>query len=91
MNNMRKFAVMLMVLLIMVPSAFAVLKERDLSRTLAVLKKELESDALKQEQFMIRYQSQHKEQHQQLVSYTPAISQQNPGMLSSVQDHEAHD
>ena len=75
MNNMRKFAVMLMVLLIMVPSAFAVLKERDLSRTLAVLKKELESDALKQEQFMIRYQSQHKEQHQQLVSYMKQCEQ----------------
>ena len=75
MTKMRKFAVIMMALLILIPSTFAVLKEQNLSRTLRVLKKELESDAEKQEMFLSRYTSQHKEQHERLVDYMKRCEQ----------------
>ena len=75
MKPMRKFAVILMALLILIPSTYAVLKEQNLSRTLAVLKKELESDAKKQEMFLSRYKVQHEEQHNKLVDYMKRCEQ----------------
>lgn len=49
--------------------AHAVLKEKDLGRTLAVLRSELEADYLKQKQFLQRYETQSQQQHQQLMEY----------------------
>ena len=47
----------------------AVLKERDLARTLSVLRAELTSDHEMQQAFMERYEQQGAAQHQQLVWY----------------------
>ena len=47
----------------------AVLKERDLARTLGVLRAELAADNAKQKAFMARYEQQGVAQHQQLVAY----------------------
>ncbi len=47
----------------------AVLKERDLARTLGVLRAELSSDYEKQQIFKARYEQQGAAQHQQLVWY----------------------
>ena len=55
-------------LLALLPS-YAVLKERDLARTLGVLRAELASNYEKQQMFMQMYEQQGAAQHQQLVSY----------------------
>lgn len=51
-----------------VPS-WAVLKERDLARTLGVLRAELQADYRRQQAFMARYEQQGAAQHEQLVWY----------------------
>ena len=56
-------------LLLMVLPGRAVLKERDLARTLGVLRAELAADYDKQQMFMQMYEQQGVAQHQQLVSY----------------------
>ena len=58
----------LLALLAVLP-AHAVLKERDLARTLGVLRSELAANHEKQQAFMARYEQQGAAQHQQLVSY----------------------
>lgn len=75
MRNLRRFLFLTIIVLIVVPSSYAVLKERDLSRTLGVLKSELEADAKKQEMFMERYKSQHMEMHNQLIDYMKRCEQ----------------
>lgn len=50
-------------------SGHAVLKERDLARTLGVLRSELAANHEKQQAFMARYEQQGVAQHQLLVSY----------------------
>lgn len=75
MRNLRRFLFLLIAVLIIGPSAYAVLKERDLSRTLGVLRSELESDAKKQEMFLERYKTQHLEMHNQLIDYMKRCEQ----------------
>ena len=53
----------------------AVLKERDLARTLGVLKAELQAAYEKQQAFMARYEQQGAAQHQQLVKYMQQCEQ----------------
>ena len=50
-------------------SSHAVLKEQDLSRTLGVLRLELERNYRQQKSFLVRYERQSEEQHAQLVDY----------------------
>mgnify|MGYP002624292484 CR=1 FL=1 len=64
----RLLALLLACLVAFVPGR-AVLKERDLARTLGVLRAELASDYEKQQMFMQMYEQQGAAQHQQLVSY----------------------
>jgi len=47
--------------------SFAVLKERDLGRTLGVLRLELYRSYNAQKSFMLRYETRSKQQHQQLI------------------------
>ena len=68
-RNMRKIFLLLVACVLAVVPAQAVLKERDLARTLGVLRAELETDATKQQAFMARYEQQGAAQHQQLVAY----------------------
>jgi len=49
--------------------AHAVLKERDLARTLGVLRLELENNYKQQKNFMERYERMSKQQHNSLVEY----------------------
>jgi len=49
--------------------ASAVLKERNLSRTLDVLRLELERSYKQQKAFMLRYELMNRTQHQQLIDY----------------------
>ncbi len=58
-----------------VATAHAVLKERDLARTLGVLKAELQANYEKQQAFMARYEQQGAAQHQQLVKYMQQCEQ----------------
>ncbi|MBQ8968706.1 MAG: mechanosensitive ion channel [Bacteroidaceae bacterium] len=60
---------MLALLLLFVAPGHAVLKEKDLARTLGVLRAELAADYEKQQMFMQMYEQQGAMQHQQLVSY----------------------
>ncbi len=53
----------------------AVLKERDLARTLGVLKAELQANYERQQAFMARYEQQGAAQHQQLVRYMQQCEQ----------------
>ena len=64
----RVLAIVCVCLLAVVPGR-AVLKERDLARTLGVLRAELARDYEKQQIFMQMYEQQGAQQHQQLVSY----------------------
>ena len=50
-------------------SAGAVLKEKNLTRTLGVLRAELEKSYLSQKQFMAQYEQTSRQQHAQLVDY----------------------
>ncbi len=66
---MKRIIVLVWVCLISLTPGQAVLKERDLARTLGVLRAELANDYEKQQQFMQMYEQQGAQQHQQLVSY----------------------
>lgn len=55
--------------LVLCLAAHAVMKERDLARTLGVLKLELHQNYSKQKEFMARYEMMSKGQHEQLVDY----------------------
>ena len=64
----RLLALTLVLLMVIIPSR-AVLKEKDLARTLGVLRAELAADYEKQQMFMQMYEQQGAAQHQILVSY----------------------
>ena len=66
---MRKIIFFWVALVIAVQPMQAVLKERDLARTLGVLRAELSADYEQQQAFMARYEQQGAAQHQQLVWY----------------------
>ena len=59
----------IILLLAVCAASHAVLKERDLARTLGVLRSELAANHEKQQAFMARYEQQGAAQHQLLVSY----------------------
>ena len=64
-----KKLILAMVCLLPIMVCKAVLKEKDLARTLGVLRAELARDYEKQQAFMQMYEQQGAQQHQQLVSY----------------------
>ncbi len=66
---MKKLLAFLVFAALFVGHAQAVLKEKNLARTLGVLRAELETNYEKQQTFMAMYESQAAAQHQQLVSY----------------------
>ena len=63
---MKKILLAVLLLLFTAPAG-SVLKEKDLARTLAVLKAELQRNYEMQQAFMQRYEQQGMQQHQQLV------------------------
>ena len=65
-HNIQR-VVILLILLNISTISFAVLKERDLGRTLGVLRLELYRSYTAQKSFMLRYETRSKQQHQQLI------------------------
>jgi len=65
---MRRLLLLSFLLALTLPAG-AVLKERDLARTIGVLRAELAADYAKQQAYKARYEQQGAAQHQQLVSY----------------------
>ena len=66
---MKRLTLIVLALLMGLTNSHAVLKERDLARTLGVLRAELARDYEKQQVMMQMYEQQGAQQHQQLVSY----------------------
>ena len=66
---MRKPLLLAALLLLIVTPASSVLKEKDLARTLGVLKAELQTNYEMQQAFMQSYEQQGMQQHKQLVWY----------------------
>ena len=67
-------ALTLLCLLLLLPfSAHAVLKERDLSATLAVLRAELSNTYNEQKQSLVRYSTVAEMQHEQMISLMLSI------------------
>ena len=58
-------------------AAHAVMKERDLARTLGVLKLELHQNYSKQKEFMARYEMMSKGQHEHMPASRPPTSTRN--------------
>ncbi len=75
MRKFRNIIVFAFVSLLILQPVYAVLKERDLSSTLNVLRQELENDAIKQETFMKRHKQRGQEQHNKLVDYMKRCEQ----------------
>ena len=67
MKTRRILAILLTILC--VAQSPAVLREKDLARTLGVLRAELQMSYEKQKQFMAMYEQQGATQHQRLVNY----------------------
>ncbi|MCF0198973.1 MAG: mechanosensitive ion channel [Bacteroidaceae bacterium] len=72
---MKRFFWFLILGILTVLPAHAVLKERDLARTLGVLRAELQLTHEKQQAFLQMYEQQGIQQHQQLVSYMTQCEQ----------------
>ncbi len=75
MKKIRSIIVFLFVSAILLQPVYAVLKERDLTNTLKVLRKELENDVVRQNSFMNNYQIRGQEQHNKLVDYMKRCEQ----------------
>lgn len=72
---MKKILFFIIIALGISLSANAVLKEKDLARTLGVLRAELEDNYRKQQVFMQMYKQQEAQQHLQLVDYMTKCEQ----------------
>jgi small-conductance mechanosensitive channel len=84
---MKKFLLFFLVALTYLLPVNAVLKERDLARTLGVLKAELQSKYEQQQTFMAMYEQQGTQQHQQLVSYMHQCEQIGLMLYSQTTDN----
>lgn len=71
----KRFFLLAAVLLLFIIPAGSVLKEKDLARTLGVLKAELQTNYEMQQAFMQSYEQQGMQQHQQLVWYMQQCEQ----------------
>ena len=71
----RRFFLLAALLLLIVNPAGSVLKEKDLARTIGVLKAELQANYEMQQAFMQSYEQQGMQQHQQLVWYMQQCEQ----------------
>ena len=72
---MKRILFSLLLCLVCAVQSFGVLKEKDLARTLGVLKAELQVDYERQQAFMAMYEQQGTQQHHQLVSYMQQCEQ----------------
>ena len=84
---MKKLLVFIFLLATCMMPANAVLKERDLARTLGVLKAELQAKYEQQQSFMAMYEQQGTQQHQQLVNYMHQCEQIGLMLYSQTTDN----
>ena len=84
---MRRLLVFLFAILVAVFPSWAVLKERDLARTLGVLRGELQADYRRQQAFKARYEQQGAAQHEQLVWYMNQCEQIGLMLYSQTPDN----
>ena len=84
---MRRLFVFLLAALVAVSPSWAVLKERDLARTLGVLRAELQADYRRQQAFKARYEQQGAAQHEQLVWYMNQCEQIGLMLYSQAPDN----
>ena len=83
---MRKFFTLLFVFTFSL-SSFAVLKEKDLARTLGVLRAELEQTYKRQQTEMSRLTMMHDQQHNKLVEYMQSAEKISLMIYSQKQDY----
>ncbi len=72
---MKRIVTFLLLCILSSMHSWAVLKEKDLARTLGVLRAELAADYEKQQQIIASYEAQAQSQHEQLVSYMTQCEQ----------------
>lgn len=84
---MKKLLVFIILLATCLMPVHAVLKEKDLARTLGVLKAELQVKYEQQQSFMAMYEQQGTQQHQQLVSYMHQCEQIGLMLYSQTTDN----
>jgi small-conductance mechanosensitive channel len=84
---MKKLLVFIILLAACLMPVHAVLKEKDLARTLGVLKAELQVKYEQQQSFMAMYEQQGTQQHQQLVSYMHQCEQIGLMLYSQTTDN----
>lgn len=82
---MRKLLIVFLAIVIAIPVG-AVLKERDLANTLGVLRAELESSELQQQENLKRYAALQQRQHDELVDYMKRSEQIALMLYSQKQD-----
>ena len=84
---MKKLLVFILLVTTCLIPVNAVLKEKDLARTLGVLKAELQSKYNQHQAFMAMYEQQGTQQHQQLVSYMHQCEQIGLMLYSQTTDN----
>ena len=82
----RKLLTLLLVLLFALPTS-AVLRERDLARTLGVLRAELEQNYPEKKAYVARLEAQNRSQHKALVGYMQRSEQIALMLYSQKDDH----
>lgn len=82
---MRKLLIVLLAIVVAIPVG-AVLKERNLGRTLTVLRAELERSEVQQQEEMRRYSLMQRRQHDELVEYMQRSEQVALMLYSQKQD-----
>ena len=87
MMNIRRFFCTLMLVITCAVASLAVLKEKDLPRTLGVLKAELQDNYERQQLFMNMYEQRGASQHQMLVNYMQQCEQISLMLYSQSSDN----
>ncbi|MCD8302130.1 MAG: mechanosensitive ion channel family protein [Prevotellaceae bacterium] len=72
---MKRLTIFLLLCMLASMHSWAVLKEKDLARTLGVLRAELAADYEQQQQIIASYEEKAQSQHEQLVSYMTQCEQ----------------
>lgn len=85
-NIMKRISVVFCFFLLLLP-AFSVLKERDLARTLGVLRAELEQNHAEKKAYIKRLEDESRNQHAQLVDYMQRSEQIALMLYSQKEDY----
>ncbi len=84
---MKRIILLFTISLLFVAQSQAVLKEKDLAKTLSILRLELNQNYREQKVFMQRYEQQSAAQHKQLIDYMQRCDQISLMLYSQKNDH----